>query len=291
MRRKWISFAVIAAMALTVFAPMPALAKSKAKDPTLVKKVTYKWWDSEKKKWLTGSVTTYTYNKKGYPTKIAETDYTDGKKSGYRNVEKNKYKFKKDKPKSRVQTFTDYEPGEKPYTSKNTYKYNKKGFPSEQKYTSRDGDYKSVQKFKYKKGLMTQRTYWDYEKNKAGKWVLDSKAVTKYRVKQKKGLPKRIESIPAKGDGNYTAIEQYNKKGLLVKKGYRENGKSYTAWVYKYKMKKGRVVSVTRYDIEDGKKIADSKWTITYTKKKIAKDRYARMIDDILGSGLANVWY
>ena len=289
MRRKWISLAVIAAMVLTVFAPMPALAKSKAKDPALVKKVTMKRYNQTSKRWELSIVSTYSY-KKAYPVQIKRVSYENGKRDGYDSNEKNRYKFSKKKlPKSRVMTNTSYAPGEKPWVSKSTFKYNKKGLPVKRTYISSGGTWKTINTYKYnKKGFMTSSTYAGYDKVN-GKFVLNEKGTEKYIVKQKKGLPRMIRSVPQKGE-SYYSYEKYNKKGLLVQEGYVSKGKTTVEYTYKYKMKKGRVVTATRYYIDGGKKYPSRQWTFAYGKTKISKERYARMIDGIMGTVFLN-WY
>ena len=264
MRRKLISFAMIATMVLTVFAPMPALAKSKTKDPALVKKVTEKAWNSNRKKWYTYSVKTYTYNKRGYPSKIKIIDRDPDQPGSY--VVKMKYKFNGNKPKSMKDT------------SGNTYEYNKNGLPS--KKSMIEGDYKEIVTYKYKKNIMKQSIRWVYQKDEEGKWERDTD-VKKCRIKQRRGLPVEIRTG--------SMIEKFDSKGLLIKRkggGAIDNTKE----TIKYRIKKGRVVSMTT-TTQNAEGVWKYKYTFTYTKKKISKKRYVRMINSFAASGWGSEWF
>lgn len=69
MKKKLLSFTVIAAMVVAILAPAPVMAKKKAKELPLVKSVTYYYYSSYDKKWEKSRLTKYTY-KKCYPDSI-----------------------------------------------------------------------------------------------------------------------------------------------------------------------------------------------------------------------------
>ena len=180
MRKKILSFAVVAAMVMTVFVPVQALAKEKAEKP-LLKSVKMKAYDAETKKWSTSYVTKYTY-KKTYPTKILSTYYTGGKKTGEYYVEKNKYTFKNGKVKKRTMTGRYHMIGEKDTVSKTKYKYNKNGLPS---VATMGTTMKTT--YKYKKKMLSRLSYrYTYTDDK-GKKAVDKNTI-RYKLKQKNGL-------------------------------------------------------------------------------------------------------
>ena len=281
MRKKMISMAAIAAMILTVFAPVPAVAKEKANKP-LVKSVKHQLYDTSKKKWMTTSVTTYKY-KKGYPTKIKRVDYEDGKKDGGYYVGTMKYKFKKGKPKSMKETVKKCYPGGKPDTYKYSRKYNKKGLLVKE-YNS---DRNTTTTYQYNKhGIVTS---FQMSGPQSGGWR-DSHV---YKVKQKKGLPTKI-IYP--GDGE-RCVYTFNKIGAATKITSKSRYEGSTTTI-KYKTKKGKVLSVTKLysGYEDfGDTVETHKYKsrviISYGKTKTTKKRYAQMINSVVGVDCYNLWY
>ena len=282
MRKKILSFAVVAAMVMTVFVPVQALAKEKAEKP-LLKSVKMKAYDADTKKWTTSYVTKYTY-KKTYPTKILSTYYTGGKKTGEYYVEKNKYTFKNGKVKKRTATGRYHMIGEKDTVSKTKYKYNKNGLPS---VATMGTTMKTT--YKYKKKMLSRLSYrYTYTDDK-GKKAVDKNTI-RYKLKQKNGLLVEAKRLPD-GDDVYTYVSWYNKKGLLKKDGTIKGGKKTIYNTYKYKTKNGRVTSVTVYSKSGKKTVGYMKYYFKYGKQKVSKQRYAMMINEILSPDAYHIWY
>lgn len=274
MKKKLLSFTVIAAMVVAIMAPAPVMAKKKTKELPLVKSATYYDYSSYDKKWEKYELEKFTY-KKGYPDSIITLYQSNS------NILSPKYKLKKKGKKYLPKKMTI----KQGLSSTRSYKYNKKGFLTNE--TSKSKYYKSISAYKYNgKGFVTQRKITNYDKNDSGKFVLDYSSVYKYSVKMKKGLPKSITYTESDG---YKRVWTCNKKGLITScTYYTPSGTTYSKYTYKYKYKKGRVVSVTEYNTQG---TATERVVFKYSKEKASKQRYAQMINDLINAGYPSNWY
>ena len=274
MKKKILSFTVIAAMVVAILAPAPVMAKKKAKELPLVKSATYYYYSSYDKKWEKDELQKFTY-KKGYPDSII-TLYQSSS-----NIQSPKYKLKK-KGKKYLPKKMTIKPG---FLSTRSYKYNKKGFLTNVTSKSKSSRYTYAYKYN-SKGFVTQRSAKYYYKNDSGKFVSNGNYVDKYAVKMKKGLPKSITYTESDG---YKRVWTCNKKGLITSTTeYFPSGTVYSKHTYKYKYKKGRVVSVTEYNTEG---TATERVVFKYSKEKANKQRYAQMINDLINAGYPSNWY
>ena len=129
-----------------------------------------------------------------------------------------------------------------------------------------------------KKVTNTDSWYNAYSK----KWYSEKYEYT-YTTSLRKGLPKKIVAT-SKNDGianSYRYTTTFTKKGLVSNITRTYSGTTYNKARVKYRIKKGRVVSAVEYSYDsfENKWKPETKYTFKYTKKKISKDRYAKMIN------------
>lgn len=280
--KKLLSVVVAVAMLVTVFAAAPAMAKSKSKSksgPMFVKSVAYYNVDSDTNKWKLRSNTKYFYNKQNDPQKVVQLSYYGESKSETTN----KFKYKKKKKRVLMKAFNDV----------NRYfqltKYNAKGKATKVNSWDREKDSKTYRTFAYDKAGFVKKfvskhayTYKSEGKKKTNSYKYEHA----YKTTYKKGLPKKIEATHKEDNeaSNYKYITTFNAKGQPTKVvSQYKNDTPETRYTYKYKYKKGRVVSAVEYSYSyDGKKTPVAKYVFKYTKAKTNKKNYASMINDML---------
>ena len=275
-KKRSIALAITIALMVTLLAPMPVMAASGG--GPLVKTVKQYRYNTVSKKWEIQSKTQYTYNK-AYPTQVDTTSYLAETKSPY----KYKYKMKKGKPKSAKVT--------NPLGVKSTsLKYNKKGLRTKYSYKDYYKREKENRTYKYNKnGFVTSQTYsYKYKYQSGTKYETETnKYYYKYSYTMSKGLPKKMISSYAYdyGSGRQESTlrreVKYNKKGLITSISYLyADGSISPEYKVSYKTKKGKVTAATVYDVDyNGKKTPYRKISFGYTKTKVAKARYANMIN------------
>ena len=261
MKTKLVKKAIIvltcATLVLSVFAISPdaTMAKAKKASYTLIKSQQTYWYDSSKKKWEKAGHINLKYNKKKDPVKIV-SDFL-----GDKEIEKMKWTYKKGKrSKMIVDRGKEYD--------KEHYKYKKSRRVS------------GV--WKYGKEISEIDKYYYNKKGNLNKIVCDGydekyKISYKLSYYKKGGLKKaKFEFYPFK------ATYSYNKKGLITRYTLSRNNTKVKI-SYKYD-KKGRVKQATSFLKFTGQKkyVKDCKVKVTYTKKKIGKKRYAKMVNSIV---------
>lgn len=292
--RKMLTIAISAAMIVTCFASVPAMAKSSKKGPALIKSYTYSDYNTDAKRWEKSSLTKYTY-KKAYPAVIESAYYNSN------NLNRTIYKYKVKG--SKAKSMKAYNP-----VGRNTARASyKKGLRSSFSSWSSDKTSKTSYKLKYnKKGFVTSYVYvdtykgWEYDDNNAKKNYTSKETSThNYKITMKKGLPSKISGTYSevfvrtpgstnKYDNNRTYISTFNKAGIVTKAGYTDNetNKYRDRFKFKVTLKKGKVTRIIReYNVgteEAVKWEKDGKYDFKYDKTKISKQRYANMINDIV---------
>ena len=280
-KKRSIALAVTIALMITLLAPMPVMAASGG--GPLVKNVKQYNYNTTNKKWEISNKRQYTYNK-AYPAQIDFTSYSSETKSPY----KYKYKMKKNKPKSAK----EINPLGKKATS---LKYNKKGLRTKSSYNNYFKRQGETRTYKYNKnGFATSQTYkYKYKYSNGTKYVSDSSTdYYTYNYSMSKGLPKRMICTYAYNYGSgrqesSTRTEvKYNKKGLITSISYLySDGTVSSSYKVSYKTKKGKIASATIYYTDyDGKKTPRTKISFGYTKTKVAKARYANMINSFIAN-------
>ena len=277
-----ISTSLVIVMAVA-FMPIFGVSNANAatKKGRLVKSVTIQTYNKSKKKWINNNKMAFTYNKKNDPKKIAVTIYDGNGKHPYEgSTEKNRIKYNKKGVRiSRSMTLEDSEGAVT--TAKITY--DKYGNPK-----------KLTSKFVYED--LCSKEVTNYTRTKRGylkklintKTELSDPEITtqdhfKYQVKQRKNnLLRRVEAECYDStikewmkDSTFT----YNAKGLLVKERRASASQTIT---YTYTWKKGRVTSVKITSKDDDGYVDKTKYKFTYTKKKVGKIRYAKMINELV---------
>lgn len=253
----------------------------------LVKKVTVQSWDKDKEKWVTDRTISYTYNKKGDPTKIKTKSYDSKGKVTGTDTENNKYSYTKKKVrKARTMTWKRTDSG---YTENETekWKYDKKGNPKKVNAYSSDSDgrWKNITRtFVYtKKGWYLSKEDMSIKYHDSDEEDPPITINWKYTVKQKSQLLKSFIAYKV-NDDNSAELEgsfTYTKKGFLKKAVRYDND---TTETYAYKMKKGRVSSV-KVTLNDDYGKTYTRYKFSYTKKKANKIRYAKMINEMITYG------
>ena len=295
------------ALIITLVAPVPAMAASGGKLVKSVKTYTYreqrKWnsttrnYDVLKAKYEISSKRDFKY-KNSYPSEIQTLNYSS--ETGV--IDTLSYKMKKNLPKS-----MKYKNSLKKVSTKN--KYNKKGLLVKSSYSSFFKRTKETEALKYNKNAFVTSFTTKYSyKNIWGTETRNSNYVYKYTYKMKKGLPKDLvstytysssykDSLDPDDSGSSSGtgtphFATYNSKGLITSAGSIYDGKRYVDYTVKYKSKKGvvtsAVVNIVDENNENGtaKKVRPTrKYSFSYAKEKIAKGRYANMINSMLGFG------
>ena len=96
----------------------------------------------------------------------------------------------------------------------------------------------------------------------------------------KKGLPYSMTSNYQNGDIKEAYRIKFNKDGLAVSFDEKDASKWLPMWKLKYKKQKGLVKTAYLYNINaSGKQELYEKYVFKYTKTKISKLRYAKMIN------------
>lgn len=280
--RKLIAFLLVTVMAVA-FMPVFGMSNANAatKKGRLVKGVTIQTYNKSKKKWINNQKIAYTYNKRNDPKRIVETIYdTNGKNPYEGSTETNRIKYNKKGVRiSRSMKIEGSEGGVT--TAKITY--DKYGNPKKQTSTFEYEDLCSKEVTNYTR---TKRGYLKKlinTKTELSDPEITTKNSFKYKVKQRKNnLLKRVEGTSYDSDLKEWVKDStftYNAKGLLVKeKGASAN----QTMTYTYTWKKGRVTSVKITSKDDDGNVYKTKYKFTYTKKKVGKIRYAKMINAII---------
>lgn len=277
-----ISTSLVIVMAVA-FMPIFGVSNANAatKKGRLVKSVTKQFYDTGKKKWVTEEKDTYTYNKKNDPKKIVVTLYDGNGKHPYESsTEKNRIKY--NKKGVRILRSMKLEESEGGVTTAKIT-YDKYGNPKKQTSTFEYEDQCSKEVTNYTR---TKRGYLKKlinTKTELSDPEITTKNSFKYKVKQRKNnLLKRVEGTSYDSDLKEWVKDStftYNAKGLLVK----EKGASASLTItYTYTWKKGRVTSVKITSKDDDGYVDKTKYKFTYTKKKVGKIRYAKMINELV---------
>ena len=165
---------------------------------------------------------------------------------------------------------------------KNVYKvtYNKSGIPkriAEKWYNGDDQWQKMAITLKYAKNGYLKSSKTVYEDSTGWKGTNKNKC----SVKQQKKLPKKITLyFYSSDDKKYlkNQVRKYNSKGLVTQYKFVPYEQTRT---YKYTYKNGRITSVIMTE-----KYSDAsykyRYVFKYTKKKIGKVRYAKMINSLI---------
>ena len=263
--RSRISTMLLAAAALTLLFAVPALAKTK--------KVTY--WEPLKEtsysyedgKWVREDSRSQTYKKNRLMTftyvSYRRWDEDAEKMVDQKETSKETYKYDK---KGRVKSFTTYENGKK--TTKAVYTYDKKGRESGHKLYNKKGKLISTTTVKYNSKGQTKSVTVKY-KDKKKKTEKDTytykyysgKKVKKETIKFADGSKLTME-YDKKGnqtkwsrtDKDYSSTEYYNSKGQLTKEESKSGSYS-SVTVYIYDKKGNKTKSVETWtDVYDGEK-------------------------------------
>ena len=274
---------IISLVIMTVIAFMPSFgageayaAKKKAKPKgRLVKTVKYEQMIDGA--WKKLSQTSYTYNKKKDPKTIKQYDYyLDGTVSAKYVFN---YSFKYRKNGKRLSSTMKTE-GDQPGTVRK-WNYDKYGHLT--KYEFRDDEWSNVVNVKYTKTgyLKTLSESSSSIDNGSDQWA------AKCSVSLKKGLPVKMNCYYQASDwGKACTVSFYkkptSKKGLIYKKSYTESRDKKS---FSYKMKNGRVRSVTVTVVNNAGEKSKERYTFYYTKKQAGKVRYATMINSLIDNG------
>ena len=277
--KRIMAFSLIAVMTVAF---MPAFgvgqayaAKAKPKG-RLVKSVKHE--EMIDGKWVKTSKTTYAYNKKKDPSTIREYHYNlDGTLQAKYAF---KYSFKYRKNGKRLSSSMTTE-GDEPGTVR-TCKYDKYGHLT--RYEFRDDESTNVANVKYSKTgyyLKTLNEYTSSEQDGSDSWA------SKCKVTLKKGLPVKMNCYYQASDWVKACVMTFckktpSKKGLIAGKQYTESKDKKS---FKYKMKKGRVTSVTVTIVDNAGKKSKERFTFSYTIKTAKKARYTNMINNIIDNG------
>lgn len=301
--KKWLSRALVLAMVVALMIPVPVAAKSSKGSGKLVKSVTYYDYNTSKGRFEAESKTTYTYDKKNNPIEVREDNYTGsffGIPTGATSeISTLKYKYKGKTPKS--------------MTKKNaagvvteTRKY-KKGLAVSVNSTS---NWSATVDGVEKAGCRTENTFYTYGKKNfisesaggslsvapSGSSTANTYDRVAYAVTLKKELPTFILTQYTEQDGSiYKTYAKFNDKGLVVEEGWidTKTGAPTASYVYNYTMKKGVVKTVVGYFINPETKAPQlsGMWKFDYTKSKTTKNRYCRMINDLVRAEVNFNWY
>ena len=286
-----ISASLILVMAVA-FMPIFGVSNANAatKKGRLVKSVTIQTYDKSKKKWINSNKMAFTYNKKNDPKKIAVTIYDGNGKHPYEgSTEKNRIKYNKKGVRiSRSMTLEDSEGAVT--TAKITY--DKYGNPKKQtsKFVYEDQCSKEATNYtRTKRGYLKKLTTTTTDLTDP---VTTRKDSFKYQVKQRKNHLLRRVKVECYDSAIKEWMEDstftYNAKGLLVKERLASISQTNT---YKYTWKKGRVTSMkVTIKYGDGS-VEKQRYKFTYTKKKVGKIRYAKMINAIISNAEMHPWY
>lgn len=301
--KKWLSRALVLAMVVALMIPVPVAAKSSKGGGKLVKAVTYYDYNTSKGRFEAERKTSYAYDKKNNPNEI-RTDYYDGSFFGLptrasTDISTLKYKYKGKTPKSMTE-----KNAVGVITETRTYK---KGQVVRKNWTSNwTEDVNGVEKA----GCSTGDTYYTYGKGgfiseSAGGGVEiqpdgtrtdNTYARAAYALTLKKDVPTFILTQYTLKDG--TIMKNYakcNDKGLVVEEGWvdTKTGAPTATYVYNYTMKKGVVKTVVGYSINSETKAPelDGMWKFDYTKTKTSKNRYCKMVNELVSTSVDFNWY
>ena len=284
------AFSLITMMAVA-FMPIFGLsdasaAKKKAKPKgRLVKTVKYE--EMINGAWVKKSQTSYTYNKKKDPRTIKENRYySDGSISG-KKVFRYSYKYRKN---GKRLSCTIKEEGDIPGTVRKCT-YDKYGHLT--RYEFRDEQSTQIANLKYTKtGYM--KNYSEYVSDIEN--GSDSSEPIKCIISSKKGFPVKMDFYYQASDWEKECSITFckksaSKKGLIASK---KQTLSKEKMSFSYKMKNGRVRSVTVTIINNAGNKSKERYTFYYTKKQAGKVRYANMINNIVDysySGFLFRWF
>jgi hypothetical protein len=327
--KRWLSRGIVLAMVLAMMVPMPVMAKSDSNGSRLLKSVTYYDYNTKTNAYRVSSKTSFTYDKKGYPSEIKRVSYDDWflgiPTSGDSALRYLKYKYKGSNPKSMTMA------NDAGFVTASR-KYNKKGQvvgfadndgvttinavwdPKLEDYVYEDNGKESSWKdngtIAYdKSGLVSGSCYVGQSMDNGVKGNTVEENAT-YYVTQKKGLPSYIYQSA----GNYKVTDNTgkvvwyadygkdggayltcNSKGLATLYGRYDakNNKYVVGGNIQLVMKKGRVTeAVITYIDSKGKETVEGKYVFEYTKTKISKQRYMNMINSfVTGWGDYFFWY
>jgi hypothetical protein len=301
--KKWLSRALVLAMVVALMIPVPVAAKSSKGSGKLVKSVTYYNYNTSKGRFEASSKTTYTYDKKNNPNEIRKDSYKGsffGIPTGAdTQISTLKYKYKGKTPKSMtkknaagvVEETRTYKKGlvvRKNGTSNYTWTIDgveKAGCDTEDKY------------FTYGKGgFISESAGGEINVYPDGSRSDYTDARVAYAVTLKKGVPTFILTQYTYKDGSISKeYAKFNDKGLVVEEGNidTKTGAPTATYVYNYTMKKGVVKSVVGYSINSKTKAPelDGMWKFDYTKTKTAKNRYCKMVNDLVNAEVDFNWY
>lgn len=277
MKKRVNKLAILAIFTLiiAVFAAAPVMAKTKYK---LIKSCTMESYDYTKKAWIKPyAKVSLKYDKKSHVKAITRKDYEKGKLTD-KTVRTFKNKYRKGKITQRTENDT--------FRHKTVITTFKKEVPV-RTYWDDDG-YVAIHKYKYKGRYATSDTRTTYGSDTDDKTV----SITKYKVKLKKGFPVKITNFEKyfddeSGWATTSTIVKFNKKGKakgLIKSVVRDYSDSKDTYIFKYKFKKGRVLSVTITNTEIDKTNNStsknkSRCKFSYAKKTIKAKRYGSMIN------------
>ena len=274
--------ALLCMVLLATFFPAPALAVTDKEDtsPRLVESVKVETYDYDTKTWRISGVTTFTYDKKGNPTRIIRDKRAYGESRAkysytYRSNGKRKEATYKETGRSWSGLGGDY----KNYTNKGNVLYNKSGRKTKRTYKY-SGKYESSGQ-----SSGSDRITEEYKHVKAGLYVplkSDGSYNGKYKVTSpKKGILKTVKYSYFKNSDTYELTYSFDKKGLMKRLKYYS-----VAYTYKYSYyKNGGLVKRVKRTCKrnDGQSVNHLvRFTFTYSDKKTTKGRYACMINSFL---------
>lgn len=269
--KKMLAVVTALTLVMTCFCTVPVSAKSKTK-LKLVKSVScYNIHDESNKVKLQKTVS-YSY-KNGHVAKISGK-YVDNEDENFTEIWKHRIKKKK------FVKSTAYDSDKRKIAQ---IIYNKKGLKTKE---IRSGTYwyqmigydKTTFNFKYNGGMITRADVTDEYSN--GEDNMTEKHTNRYYIKMKKGLPYSMTSNYQNGDIKEAYRIKFNKDGLAVSFDEKDASKWLPMWKLKYKKQKGLVKTAYLYNINaSGKQELYEKYVFKYTKTKISKLRYAKMIN------------